>query len=101
MRTASTGFLVDTNVLVYAYDVRDAAKQARAIDVLERMEENQLGALSVQILGEFFVTITRKLSQPFTPLEAERRVNSFVRSWLVLDITEAMVVEAGAWGLPA
>ena len=35
MRTALAGFLVDTNILVYAYDRSDGDKRQHAIDVLE------------------------------------------------------------------
>ena len=86
--------LVDTNVLVYAYDPSDGAKRERAIAVLERLGASQLGALSPQILGEFFVTVTRKIPSPLTSAQAERSLTNYVRSWAVLDLTSAIVLEA-------
>jgi len=59
-------FLVDTNVLVYAYDRSEPAKQATAISLLEQLTSAQSGVLSAQVLGEFFVTVTRKLTAPLT-----------------------------------
>lgn len=88
------GALVDTNIVVYAYDPRDHAKQSRAIDVLERLRSAGAGVLSAQALGEFFVTVTRKLPMPMTPAEAEREVTRLVRSWPVFDLTPAAVLEA-------
>ena len=55
MRNGSRAFLVDTNVLVYAYDPTDGGKRERAITVLESLGNRHQGALSAQILGEFFV----------------------------------------------
>jgi predicted nucleic acid-binding protein len=94
MTNASSAFLVDTNVLVYAYDTSDEGKRARAIQALERVQAQRLGALSAQVLGEFFVTVIRKIPLPLTPAEAERSVTNYVRSWPVYDIASATVVEA-------
>jgi predicted nucleic acid-binding protein len=94
MRTGSAAYLVDTNVLVYAYDPSDGVKRERAIAVLERLVAQGTGALSAQVLGEFFVTVTRKVAVPLTLAEAERSVTSYVRSWPVFDLTEVTVLEA-------
>jgi hypothetical protein len=58
-----TAVLVDTNVLVYAHDRGEPEKQARAIEVLARLEDNHNGRLSVQMLAEFF-SVTRAVSRP-------------------------------------
>ena len=65
----SARVLVDTNVLVYAYDTSDEGKRARAIQILERVQAQRLGALSVQVLGEFFVTVTRKMPEVLTVID--------------------------------
>jgi predicted nucleic acid-binding protein len=57
---------VDTNVLVYAQDSRDLRKQQRATEWLERLWRMQSGRTSVQVLNEYYVTVTRKL-QPGLP----------------------------------
>jgi hypothetical protein len=45
MTNGSSAFLVDTNVLVYAYDPTDEDKRDRAIEVLEFLGTRQLGSL--------------------------------------------------------
>ncbi len=58
---------VDTNVLVYLFDTDAPDKQARARELLR--EERDRLVVSVQVLGEFYVTVTRKLAAPL-PFEA-------------------------------
>jgi len=55
---------VDANVLVYARDGRDAAKQRLAMAWLEFLWRNESGRTSTQVLSEYFVTVTRKLPAP-------------------------------------
>lgn len=85
-------FFVDTNVLAYAYDRSEPAKQAQALAVLERIVG--VSALSVQVLGELFIVLTRKLSKPFPPKIARERVENYLRAWLVLPVTPLIVEEA-------
>jgi predicted nucleic acid-binding protein len=86
--------LIDTNVLVYAYDPLDPAKQQRAVHILERLERRSRGAVSTQVLGEFFTTVTRKLRPPLSREEAEWNVAAFVRDWTVCAVTPGAVLEA-------
>lgn len=63
---------VDTNVLVYAFDTAEPVRRARAVDLLEQLAGSF--ALSTQVLGEFYVTVTRKLSNPLSPEDAAEAV---------------------------
>ena len=56
---------IDTNVLVYLFDNDSPEKQARARRLLE--DEAASIVLSTQVLGEFYVTVTRKLANPLPP----------------------------------
>jgi predicted nucleic acid-binding protein len=94
MLTGPTAFLVDTNVLVYAYDRTDYGRRARAVVVPERLAATRGGALSAQVLGEFFVVATRKLRSPLTAAEAERSLTHYTRTWPVLPIEASTVREA-------
>jgi len=86
--------LVDTNVLVYAHDRGEFAKQEQAIRVLERLHRTSSGRLSVQCLGEFFSITTRGARPKLTIAQAAQQVEWFARSWPVLDLTPLIVLEA-------
>jgi predicted nucleic acid-binding protein len=51
----------DTNVLIYADDNADPAKQQRALDLVAEHRRGRTGVVSLQVLQEYFVTVTRKL----------------------------------------
>jgi predicted nucleic acid-binding protein len=51
----------DTNVLIYADDKADPAKQQRALDLVAEHRRARTGVVSLQVLQEYFVTVTRKL----------------------------------------
>ena len=52
---------VDTNILVYAHDTTAGEKRERSRNILEGLWESGQGCLSVQVLQEFFVNVTRKI----------------------------------------
>jgi len=86
--------LIDTNVLVYAYDRATPEKQWRAIDLLDHIRAARIGAVSAQSLSEFFSVATRKLAPPLTATEAEKQLQAFAAQWPVLPVTEKVVLEA-------
>ena len=51
----------DTNVLVYADDKAAPVKQRRALDLIAEHRRAGTGVVSLQVLHEYFVTVTRKL----------------------------------------
>jgi predicted nucleic acid-binding protein len=62
----------DASVLVYADDKAAPAKQRLAIELLAKHRRAGTGVLSLQVLQEYFVTITRKLN--VDPSLARRKV---------------------------
>lgn len=64
---------VDTNLLVYAHDGGAGAKHAKAVDLLARLVEDGAGALSTQVLVEFYSAATRKLGMTSAEAEAVLR----------------------------
>ena len=85
---------VDTNVLVYAYDRSEPGKQRQALEVLDRLATTRAGVISTQVLAEFFVAVTRKISAPLSGAEAYERVKNYLQSWAVVDLTGLIVLEA-------
>lgn len=73
---------VDANVLVYAFDSSAARKQQAAQQLLERLWESGTGCVSVQVLQEFFVTITKKVPKPLPVDDAKARIRELA-AWTV------------------
>jgi len=61
---------VDTNVFVYARDAGEPAKQPRAAAWLHYLWREQLGRTSIQVLSEYYTTVTRKLDPGLSPADA-------------------------------
>jgi predicted nucleic acid-binding protein len=92
---------VDTNVWVYAVDDDEPARQAQARRVLDP-EAGIDPVISAQVLGEFYVTVTRKLPRSLSPAEAGLFVKQMGELPVVaLDarLVAAAVAGAQAWGI--
>ena len=81
---------VDSNVLVYARDTRDRAKQARAADWLAMLWRARTGRIGIQVLSEYYVTVTRKLHPGLSPTNAWDDVCDLF-SWRPQSIDEALM----------
>ena len=71
---------VDTNVLTYAHDADAGRKHDIAKNVLRELWSAHEGVLSMQILQEFYVNVTRKIAAPLPKPTARVIVESY-RSW--------------------
>jgi predicted nucleic acid-binding protein len=80
--SAEARAFVDTNILVYAHDTTAGAKRDAAVALLERLWGSGTGCLSIQVLQELFVTLTRRLPRPLDAQAAEDAVEDFAR-WTV------------------
>jgi predicted nucleic acid-binding protein len=58
---------VDTNILLYAHDDSAGTKHHQARTLVEQLWNSREGCLSVQVLQEFFVNVTRKIPKPLSP----------------------------------
>jgi predicted nucleic acid-binding protein len=86
--------LIDTNLLVYAFDQNDPVRQDRAVKLLREIELRGIGRLSVQALAEFYSASTRRLRPPLVPAEAFDHIERLARAFLILDLTPQVVLEA-------
>jgi predicted nucleic acid-binding protein len=75
-------YFLDTNILFYAYDRSAGQKHNLAVQLVEGCWENENGCISIQVLQEFFVTVTRKLSKPLDLLTA-RQIVADLAQWRV------------------
>jgi predicted nucleic acid-binding protein len=78
---------VDTNVLIYAHDVDAEAKHEVAKHILRELWNERGGALSTQVLQEFYVNVTRKITKPLSKAAARGVVNSY-QIWCIETTTE-------------
>lgn len=74
-----TAEFVDTNVLLYAYDTAAGARHETARELVGRLGRERRGALSVQVLQEFYVNVVRKAAEPLLPAEARARLRTLSR----------------------
>src|SRR5580658_2114946 len=68
---------VDSNILIYAHDADAGPKRERAVEKLRDLWESGAGRLSVQVLLEFYVNVTRKLATPVARSTAREVVSSY------------------------
>lgn len=71
---------VDTNVLVYLRDANEPEKQARAAEWMAHLWDSGTGRLSLQVLQEYYVTVTARLD-PGLPAEEARDDVAALRAW--------------------
>lgn len=83
---------IDTNVLIYAHDIDAAVKHDIAKRLLQNLWNERAGALSTQVLQEFYVNVTRKIASPLSKKSARAIVSSYV-IWCV-DTTSEEIATA-------
>jgi predicted nucleic acid-binding protein len=71
---------VDTNILIYAHHRRAGPKHNQAVTLLARLFEEGCGALSVQVLSEFYSVITKKYG--FASETAEEQISDLA-CWMI------------------
>jgi predicted nucleic acid-binding protein len=83
---------IDSNVLIYGHDVDAGAKHDIARNVLHELWSGRTGVLSMQVLQEFYVNVTRKIRSPL-PKDAARLVVNSYTIWCV-ETTPAEIAAA-------
>lgn len=86
--------LIDTNILVYAFDQREPTHQKQAVKVLRELEKTATGRLSVQCLSELSSVAMRRLNPPLTPTETLAQIERLQRIFPVFNLTPMIVLEA-------
>jgi len=89
----SAPVFVDTNVLIYARDRGEPAKQPRASEWLKHLWHERAGRTSVQVLSEYYVNVTRKLDPGLSREEAWDDVNALL-AWRPQVIDSALLQRA-------
>lgn len=84
---------VDTNVLVYARDNATGDKHRRAAEWMRRLWQEQSGRLSMQVLHEYYVTVTAKLKPGRSRAEAREDVRQLC-AWRPVSADEQTLFHA-------
>ena len=73
-------YFVDTNILVYAYDRSAGRKHSLAVQLIQGCWEHENGCLSIQVLQEFYITVTHKIQTPLD-LQTTRHIVADLTHW--------------------
>lgn len=68
---------VDTNILIYAHDRDAGTKHLKAARIVEDLWDRQAGVLSMQVLQEFYVNVTRKIPKPLSRAQARDVIEAY------------------------
>jgi predicted nucleic acid-binding protein len=80
-----TKVFLDTNIIIYAYDVSAKEKHEQARKILVDLWNSGRGVLSTQVLQEFFVSVTQKIPQPLTLIMAKEIISDLLRWEIVVN----------------
>ena len=84
---------LDTNLLLYAYDAGSPVKRAVAVRILEDLWKSGNGILSIQILQEFFVNVTKKIPKPISVALGREIVEDFLK-WRIVPVEGRTILRA-------
>lgn len=84
---------VDTNILVYAHDSSAGDKHHTARSILQNLWASQRGCLSIQVLQEFYINITKKSPKPLRS-EIAKQIIADLSFWRVHSPDVSDVLEA-------
>lgn len=83
----------DTNVIVYAHDLGSPEKRAKSQTLIFDSLRGGYGVISAQVLSEFFVTITKKIKEPMTAVQARKEL-VLLSTMETVDIDSTLVIRA-------
>ena len=86
---------VDTNVLLYCFDARNATKRAAAQVWVATCWQRQCGRISTQVLNEFYANARKKFASAITAGDARAEVRRY-QHWQPWAIDHATVESAWA-----
>ena len=89
--------LVDTNILVYAYDNSNIEKKEKSRKLMEKCWNSEISlAVSLQNLSELYVTITKKITNPLDKENSTKIVKQFIdfNNWKKLIIKPRTIIKS-------
>jgi predicted nucleic acid-binding protein len=86
-------FFLDTNIFVYSFDRRSAAKAQRSAQLIRQAVATRKGVVSYQVVQEFFNVALRRFEQPMSIAEAEQYLGAVFRPLLAVQSSQALYSE--------
>ena len=74
---------LDTNIIVYAHDRSSGEKHVVAREIMDYLWETRKGLISVQVLQELFVCVTKKIAKPL-PIKNAKLLLEYLSNWDVI-----------------
>ena len=68
---------IDTNIMIYSFDRLDEVKHQVAVDLLTELVEKNEIIVSTQVINEFIVVMTSKVTYPLSLEKVELHINKF------------------------
>jgi predicted nucleic acid-binding protein len=90
----SDRFFLDTNVFVYEVDTRDPVKSRRAVELIDNAVSSKQGAVSYQVVQEFFNVALTRFDKPFSVTEAEDYLSLTFKPILAVHSSTRLFLEA-------
>ncbi len=87
-------FFLDTNIFVYSFDRNSPEKLRRSTQLIRQAVATGKGAVSYQVVQEFFNVALRRFSPPMTVAEAEQYLGTVFRPLLTVHSSQALYAEA-------
>jgi predicted nucleic acid-binding protein len=84
---------LDTNIIVYAHDRSGGDKHVAAREIMDYLWESRKGVISVQILQEFFVCVTKKITKPLL-IKNARILLEYLSTWNVVTNDKYITLKA-------
>ncbi|HET9587354.1 MAG TPA: PIN domain-containing protein [Anaerolineales bacterium] len=89
-----TEILIDTNILVYVFDLAEASKRSHSVVIMRELQNRSLGCLSIQCLSEFFNATARGTSPKLTINVALQYLQDYLLAFPTFPLTPSIVLEA-------
>src|SRR5664279_1744344 len=87
-------FFLDTNIFVYSFDRNSPDKLRRSTQLIRQAAATGKGAVSYQVVQEFFNFALRRFPQPLTVAQAEQYLGTVFRPLLTVHSSQALYAEA-------
>ena len=84
---------IDTNVLVYAFDISAGIKHKKAKEIVEHCWRLENGIISSQVLEEFFVCLNKKIPFPIDSIIVWQIIKDFLK-WKTVAVDGDIILES-------